>query len=260
MKAPERFTDVSWAGDNADLLPGRAAGRRLGPHPPARGPLADLLRGGRQHPRGQLLDQAPDGPQPLRGRGRRLRSSSSSCVNRLRSLESRLRRLPRHAHRLIGDAPAGQRRRPAARRPRVRAALPARRSSGSSSRAGDELIVADNTAGRGRRGGARRASRPSSRPPSSAPPTSPATPGAAVASGGLAAVHRRRLRPVPRPARPLLRRADRPSAAARSPAAIVGVAEQDSLLDPLRARSQLPRPGRGHARQGREGGRDRATC
>ena len=55
-----------------DLLPGRAPGRRLGPHPPARGPLADLLRGRGEHPRGQLHDQAPDGPQPVRGRGRRL--------------------------------------------------------------------------------------------------------------------------------------------------------------------------------------------
>ena len=62
-----------------DLLPGRAPGRRLGPHPPARGPLADLLRGRGQHPRGQLLDQAPDGPQPLRGRGRRLPAAQAAA-------------------------------------------------------------------------------------------------------------------------------------------------------------------------------------
>ena len=60
-----------------DLLPGRAPGRRLGPNPPARGPLEDLLGGGGEHPRGQLLDQAPDGAQPVRGRGRRLAAAEA---------------------------------------------------------------------------------------------------------------------------------------------------------------------------------------
>ena len=43
------------------LLPGRAADRRLRSHPPARGPLAHLLRGRHQHHRRQLHDQPPDG-------------------------------------------------------------------------------------------------------------------------------------------------------------------------------------------------------
>ena len=53
------------------LVQGRAAGRRLGPPPPARGPLADVRRGGHQHRRGALHRHAPDGQEPLRGRGRR---------------------------------------------------------------------------------------------------------------------------------------------------------------------------------------------
>ena len=79
MKAPERFTDVSWAGDNAtsyrvELQVDAWDRTRL---------LEDLSRtfseAGREHPRGQLLDQAPDGPQPLRGRGRRLAAAASSA-------------------------------------------------------------------------------------------------------------------------------------------------------------------------------------
>ena len=78
------------------LLPRRAPGRRLGPHPPARGPLAHLRRGGPQHPRGEVHHQAPDGQEPLRRRGRRHRAAQA--VHRpppQRGLG--LRRLPRHA-------------------------------------------------------------------------------------------------------------------------------------------------------------------
>ena len=97
MKSPERFTDVAWAGDNAHLLPSRAPGRCLGPHPPARGPLADLLRGRREHPRGQLLDQAPDGPEPVRGRGRRL-ATAQAVRQPAAGARRGVRRLSGHAH------------------------------------------------------------------------------------------------------------------------------------------------------------------
>ena len=61
------------------LLPGRAPDRRLRPHPPARGPLADLLGGRDQHHRRHLHDQPPDGEEPLRGRGRRHRAARSTA-------------------------------------------------------------------------------------------------------------------------------------------------------------------------------------
>ena len=44
-KAPERFTEVEWEGDNSASYRVELAGRCLGPHPPARGPLAHLRRG-----------------------------------------------------------------------------------------------------------------------------------------------------------------------------------------------------------------------
>ena len=52
-----------------DRLPGRAADRRVGPPPPARGPLAHVRRGRHQHPRGALHREPPDGQEPLRRRG-----------------------------------------------------------------------------------------------------------------------------------------------------------------------------------------------
>ena len=59
------------------LLPGRAADRRLRPHPPARGSLPHLRGGGDQHPRRKLHDQAPDGEEQVRGRGRRHRAAET---------------------------------------------------------------------------------------------------------------------------------------------------------------------------------------
>ena len=59
------------------LLPGRAADRRLRPHPPARGPLADLLRGRDQHHRRLLHDQPPDGQEQVRHRGRGHRAAEA---------------------------------------------------------------------------------------------------------------------------------------------------------------------------------------
>ena len=97
-----------------DFLSGRAPGRRLGSDPAARGPLADLRRGRGQHPRGQLHDQAPDGPQPVRGRGRRLAAAQAvreppaqpRCgVRRLSRDADRLVRSPRSA---VRGAPAGR--------------------------------------------------------------------------------------------------------------------------------------------------------
>ncbi len=54
-----------------DRVQGRAPGRRLGPPPAARGPLAHVRRGRHQHRRGPLHRQQADGPEPLRRRGRR---------------------------------------------------------------------------------------------------------------------------------------------------------------------------------------------
>ena len=81
---------------------GRAAGQRLRPPPPARGPVADVRRGGHQHRRGALPGRAPDGAEPLRGRGRRHRDAEGDG---LPSAQHRLgvRRLQGHARRLIAQ-------------------------------------------------------------------------------------------------------------------------------------------------------------
>ena len=96
---------------------GRAAGQRLRPPPPARGPVADVRRGGHQHRRGALPRRAPDGAEPLRGRGRRHRDAEGDG---LPSAQHRLgvRRLQGHARRLIGGAAAAP---SAPRRVRARA-------------------------------------------------------------------------------------------------------------------------------------------
>ena len=87
-------------GGQRRLLPRRARDRRLGPPAPARGSLADLRRDRRQHRRGTLLDQAPDGEEPLRGRGRRLGAAAPvRLAAPPRGLG--LRRLPRHADGLM---------------------------------------------------------------------------------------------------------------------------------------------------------------
>ncbi len=86
-------------GRQRGLLPGRATGRRLRSHPPARGPLPHLLRGRDQHPRGELLNQAPDGEKPLRDRGGGHRAAQRLHLQTPQRRE-RLRRLPDHAERL----------------------------------------------------------------------------------------------------------------------------------------------------------------
>ena len=81
------------------LLPGRAANRRLRPHPPARGSLAHLLGGRHQHHRRQLRDQPSDGEKPFRRRGRRHRAAQA--VHRPPAQRRvGLRRLPHYAGRL----------------------------------------------------------------------------------------------------------------------------------------------------------------
>ena len=78
------------------LVQGRAAGRRLGSPPAARGPLAHVRRGRHQHRRGALHRHAPDGQEPLRGRGRGHPHAQGD--DHAAALDRRgLRRLPRHA-------------------------------------------------------------------------------------------------------------------------------------------------------------------
>ena len=84
-----------------DLVQGRAAGRRVGPPPPARGPLAHVRGGRHQHRRGALHRLAPDGQEPLRRRG----GGHAGAQERHQppALDRRrVRRLPRHAHRRLG--------------------------------------------------------------------------------------------------------------------------------------------------------------
>ena len=142
-KAPERFTEVSWAGDNStsyrvELQVDAWDRTRL---------LEDLSRtfseARHQHPRGQVLDQAPDGQEPLRGRGRRHRAAqavrSPGCATSSRSSTPTGSRRPSDA----GERPpvsvvvpfGGGARAPAAGRALERIAAGA----------GDELIVADNS-------------------------------------------------------------------------------------------------------------------
>ncbi len=94
-KDPERFVPVSWDGDNEIGLPGRDPGRRLGPPPPARGPLAHVRRGRHQHRRGPLPRPAPDDPQPLRDRGGGHAGAEVRDQPPARD-RLRVRRLPRH--------------------------------------------------------------------------------------------------------------------------------------------------------------------
>ncbi len=125
------------------LLPGRAPGRCLGSHPPARGPLPDLRRGRPQHPRGALHDQAPDGEEPLRGRGGGHRAAQAV---HLAAAERGLgvRRLPRHPDRLAGPILFRQNR-------VIRARMLKRRDSRETGGAGRSLLR-----GRSLRSGVRR--------------------------------------------------------------------------------------------------------
>ena len=99
MRDPERFVDVELGRRERILLPGRDPDRRLRPHPPARGPLADLLGGGDQHHRRQLHDQPPDGQEQVRGRGRRHRAAQELHLPPAQRRVG-VRRLPDHAGRL----------------------------------------------------------------------------------------------------------------------------------------------------------------
>ncbi|CAA9499549.1 MAG: GTP pyrophosphokinase, (p)ppGpp synthetase I, partial [uncultured Solirubrobacteraceae bacterium] len=72
--------------------------RRLGPPPPARGPLRDVRRGGHQHPRGALHRLHADGPEPLRRRGGGHEGAQVDGQPPAQH-RRRLRRLPRHARR-----------------------------------------------------------------------------------------------------------------------------------------------------------------
>ena len=86
-KDPERFiARVSWEGDHETAFRVELQVDALGPPPPARGPLAHVRRGRRQHPRGALHRQPADGPEPLRRRGRR-HAGLNQTVNRLRNIE-----------------------------------------------------------------------------------------------------------------------------------------------------------------------------
>ncbi len=70
--------------------------RRVGSPPAAGGPLAGLLRGGRQHRRSALPLQPADGQEPLRGRGRRHALAEGRDQPPAQHRVG-VRRLPRHA-------------------------------------------------------------------------------------------------------------------------------------------------------------------
>ena len=106
-RAPERFVEVELGRRERGLLPGRAADRRLRPHPPARGPLAHLLGGRDQHHRRQLHDQPPDGQEHVRGRGRRHRAAQAVHLPPAQRRVG-LRRLPDNPGRLIDGTADGE--------------------------------------------------------------------------------------------------------------------------------------------------------
>ena len=70
-KNPERFTTVSWEGEQATAFVVEIQIDALGSPPPARGPLARVLGVGHEHRRSALPVQPADGQEPLRRRGRR---------------------------------------------------------------------------------------------------------------------------------------------------------------------------------------------
>ena len=65
-RTPSASPPVSWDGDGQSAFKVELHVDALGPPPAARGPLARLLRAGREHHRGALPRQRPDGAQPLR--------------------------------------------------------------------------------------------------------------------------------------------------------------------------------------------------
>ena len=97
-------------------LPGRDRGGRVGPHPPAGGPLAHLRRDRHQHPRGALHHGRPDGQEPVRGRGGR-RGGAEDVHPAAAEHRVGLRRVSRDADGLSGgSAPTTGQARAAARR------------------------------------------------------------------------------------------------------------------------------------------------
>src|SRR5262249_20637533 len=68
-----------------------------------RGPVAELRRGGGEHPRGHVHGQAPDGQEPLRRRGRR-HAAAEAVREPPAPHRVGLRRLPRNADRLTAFA------------------------------------------------------------------------------------------------------------------------------------------------------------
>ena len=90
------------------LVPHRDRDRRLGPPSAARGPLADFRGDGHQHPRGEVHGRAPDGQEPLRGRG-----GGHPVAEDVHPAPAQhrlgLRRVPRHAHRRLSCRPANRR-------------------------------------------------------------------------------------------------------------------------------------------------------
>ena len=97
-KDPERFVPGVLGRRQRDRLQGRDPGRRVGPPPPARGPVTDLRRGRDQHRRGPLPRPAPDDPQPVRDRGGGHAGAEVRDQPPARD-RLRLRRLPRHTGR-----------------------------------------------------------------------------------------------------------------------------------------------------------------
>ena len=83
-----------------DVVQGRDPGRRVGPPPPARGPLAHVRRGRHQHRRGLLQRAAPDGQEPLRDRGGGHAGAEDRDQPPARHRLG-LRRLPRHPERRL---------------------------------------------------------------------------------------------------------------------------------------------------------------
>ncbi len=85
-----------------DRLQGRDPGRRVGPPPAARGPVAHLRGGGHQHRRGPLPGSAPDDAQPVRHRGGGHAGPEGRDQPPTRHRQ-RVRRLPRHPRRRLGS-------------------------------------------------------------------------------------------------------------------------------------------------------------
>ena len=94
-------------GRHLGAVPGRAPDRRLGPPPAAGGPVPHVRRDRDQHPRGALHGRAPDGEEPLRGRGGG-HAGAEDLHHAAAEHRLGVRRLPRHADRLGSGWSAGR--------------------------------------------------------------------------------------------------------------------------------------------------------